>query len=248
MTASAPEPGRLVESPVFVLSAVRSGSTLLRALLDAHSQMCSPHELHLKDIDVVLGGDFAERSMREFGLAAADLRYLLWDRLMHLLLARSGKRIFVNKTPTDAFVWREIRQSWPRARYLFLLRHPAAIAHSWDRAQIHWTFDEAVADVRRYVAAVEEARRHLPGLTVRYEELTAEPDVQLRRVCRFLGTDFEPGMLRYGDGPGPSDFQAGLGDWSAAIRSGRPRPARPLPDGDGVPASLRSACRTWGYL
>jgi hypothetical protein len=46
---------RLVESPVIVLCTTRSGSTLLRCLLDAHPAVRAPHELHLADLHVRLG-------------------------------------------------------------------------------------------------------------------------------------------------------------------------------------------------
>lgn len=241
-------PSRLVSAPVFLLSSVRSGSTLLRAVLNSHSQVCAPFEVHMKDIGVELRTPFAELSTAEAGLDTEELEHLLWDRLMHRQLAESGKRILVSKTPTNVFVWRRIRAAWPQARYVFLLRHPAAVAASWDRAQVHWTYREAVEDVAGYVHALDEARRELPGLTLSYEELTASPAETVQRVCRFLGVPWEPGMLRYGEAQDAAAFAPGLGDWSENIRSGRPQPARPLPTAEETPAPLRAVSRQWGYL
>jgi hypothetical protein len=232
---------RQIRAPVFILSAVRSGSTLLRAILGEHSQLYAPHELHLKDVRVSLDGSFARQSMAELGLDARALEHMLWDRLMHDLLARSGKAVFVNKTPTDVFIWERIADCWPDARYLFLLRHPAAIAASWAEAQIHWTFDQAVDDTLRYLTALERARRELPGLTVRYEELTAEPAVVVKEICEYLGVAWEPEMLRYQD----REFNAGIGDWSLKIHSGRPLPNPAAPA--EVPGSLRAVCQALGY-
>ncbi|MFJ8165549.1 hypothetical protein ACIRBY_32180 [Streptomyces sp. NPDC096136] len=48
-------PDRLVPSPVFLLSAVRSGPTLLRCVLDSHSRLHAPHELHLTRFGVHAG-------------------------------------------------------------------------------------------------------------------------------------------------------------------------------------------------
>src|SRR3954449_5059446 len=56
---------RLIESPAFILSSVRSGSTLLRVLLNSHSQIHSPHELHLRHIEVQLTAKFAAKSLKE---------------------------------------------------------------------------------------------------------------------------------------------------------------------------------------
>ena len=59
---------RLVEAPVFVICTLRSGSTLLRVLLDSHSQIRSPHELHLRYVSVHFDQKWSERSMAELGL------------------------------------------------------------------------------------------------------------------------------------------------------------------------------------
>src|SRR5579875_3716107 len=62
----APQPGdRLLTAPVFIMSSVRSGSTLLRVLLDTHSQIHAPHELHLRSIKVQLANSYVAKAMAE---------------------------------------------------------------------------------------------------------------------------------------------------------------------------------------
>ena len=92
---------RLVQRPAFILSSVRSGSTLLRVLLNSHSQIHAPHELHLRYVSVKLDAQWAVRSMRELGLDAAGLEYLLCDRVLHRALPGSGKGLIVDKTPNN---------------------------------------------------------------------------------------------------------------------------------------------------
>lgn len=87
---------RLVTSPTFILSSVRSGSTLVRVMLDSHSRIYSPHELHLRNIRVGMTSTYVERSMTELGLDARELKYLLWDRPLHRELTRRCKDIWVN--------------------------------------------------------------------------------------------------------------------------------------------------------
>src|SRR5688500_10629794 len=106
---------RLLRRPAFVLSSVRSGSTLLRVLLDSHSQIHSPPELHLRRLRVRVRTPQATRALAAIGLDRVQLRYLLWDRLLHRELAASGKRVLVNKTPNDVFVVDRISECWPDA-------------------------------------------------------------------------------------------------------------------------------------
>jgi hypothetical protein len=235
---------RLLERPAFILSSVRSGSTLVRVLLDSHSELHAPHELHLRDLAVTVSGEPAAKAVAELGLDARHLEYLLWDRLLHREVQRNGKRRLVNKTPTDVFIADRIAECWPDAQFIFLLRHPASIARSRADARPQDSAAQNVAMVRRYADALEQVRARHAGLLVRYEDVTADPAAQLERICAFLGVAFEPGMLdydRFEHGP----YRVGLGDWTDKIRSGVIHPAAPAPA--DVPEGLRDLCSAWGY-
>jgi hypothetical protein len=238
---------RLLERPVFVLSSIRSGSTLLRVMLNSHSQIHAPHETHLAGLRVQFGGRFVSDAMNEIGLDETQLEFLLWDRVLHRELVRHGKHVIVNKTPSDSFRWRRIVDCWPDARFIFLLRHPAAIADSWSRAKPEMAKDKAADTVLKYMRAVEDARANHDGLTVRYEDITTDPEQEMRRVCEFLGLDFEPGMVDYGQAD-HGEFKAGLGDWSDRIRSGKVQPIERLPTREETPAQLVAISKEWGYL
>ncbi|RVX42527.1 sulfotransferase family protein [Nonomuraea polychroma] len=237
---------RLLEAPVFLLSPVRSGSTLLRSILNAHSALHAPHELHVRRLKVSFETNLASKAMAALGHNQADLEHLLWDRVLHRELVRSGKRYIVDKTPANAFAYQRIATCWPDARFIFLLRHPASIATSWHEASPDKrTADEAALDALRYMKAVQRARKALPGLTVKYEELSAEPERVTREICAFLDLEWEPEMLSYGK---QTVIQKGLGDWRDKIRTGTVQPARELPAEHEIPEALKPISRTWGYL
>jgi hypothetical protein len=225
---------------------VRSGSTLLRAILNAHSALHAPHELHVRRLRVDFGTSLAQKAMAALGHNQADLEHLLWDRVLHRELHRSGKRFIVDKTPANAFAYERISTCWPDARFIFLLRHPASIATSWHEASPDKrTPEEAALDALRYMKAVQRAKAALPGLTVRYEDLSADPEKVTREICEFLGLDWESQMLSYGE---QTVIQKGLGDWRDKIRSGTVQPGRELPDPESIPESLKPISRSWGYL
>src|SRR4051812_32351079 len=169
------------------MSSVRSGSTLLRVILDGHSQLHSPHEMHLRHMTVSVPEGYLEKAMAEVGLDAERLRFLLWDRVLHRELTEHGKRILVNKTPSDVFIADDIARCWPDARFIYLLRHPAAIARSRHSYHPQDTVEQNALAVRRFARALEKARAAHPGFTLRYEDLTREPERVTRELCAFLG-------------------------------------------------------------
>jgi hypothetical protein len=243
--------GRLLTAPVFVFSAPRSGSTLLRVILGSHSELYAPPELPLKHLGVRADTTWIQASLEGLGLSVADLEHMLWDRVLAEALRRSGKPRLVVKTPSNVLIWERIAAAWPDAAFVFLLRHPAAAVASlhssfdpaW-RPEDAGSVDESVARGLRYMNVVEQAREALPGFTVRYEELTASPERVVPELCEFLGVPFQPAMLEYGafDHAG---FTPGLGDSSLNIRSGRIQPPAPLPA--EIPAGLADICAAWDY-
>jgi hypothetical protein len=238
---------RLLKEPAFVLSTVRSGSTLLRMLLTSHSQIHSPHEMHLRSIKVEIGGKYGDKALAEVKLDRDELNHVLWDWYLHRELATTGKKLLVNKTPNDVFITDRIQACWPDARFIFLLRHPLSVARSRAKLRPQDSDEQNYGRVLKYAEAVEHARTTLPGHTIRYEDLTADPAGELSKLCAFLGVPFEETMLDYGE-HARGRFKAGLGDWKDTIRTGEVQAPKPLPTADEVPPELRPIAEAWGYL
>ena len=173
--------------------------------------------------------------MAELGLDTKGAEYLLWDRLLHRELAASGKRIIADKTPNNVFIVDRLREAWPDARFIYLLRHPAAIARSRQSVRGEHADDDKknAALIRRYCEALEAARQTYDGHTVRYEDLTADPERETRAICAFLGLEWEPGMLEYGQ-------------LRARPLQGRPRRLG-RQDQDGPDPAARAAARPRGH-
>jgi hypothetical protein len=245
-TKRAHQGDRLLAAPAFVICTVRSGSTLLRVLLDSHSKIHSPPELHLRDLAVDVKSDYATKALGEIGLDEEGLRFLLWDRLLHREMTAAGKELLVNKTPNDVFIADPIARCWPDARFVYLLRHPGAIERSRRQTRPQDTPERNAQMVLRYANALEHARAAHPGITVRYEELTADPAAVTQELCAFLGVDWEPGMLDYGRFD-HGRMKPGLGDWKAKIKSGAIQAAEAPPPLDEIHPSLHELCATWGY-
>ncbi|MGI5193482.1 sulfotransferase family protein [Streptomyces sp. CA-288835] len=243
----APRAPRLVDSPVFVLSSVRSGSTLLRVLLNSHSKIRAPHEMHLRTLHVHLARDFTADAMKALELDKEELEHVLWDRVLHLELTRSGKDIIVDKTPPNTLIWPRLQRCWPDARYIVLLRHPGAVVTSLTNRRADPDHEQIRREVLDYSERLEEARQQLTGAhVITYEELTADPETVTRGLCDYLKVPWEAGMLDYGK-KDHGTFRPQLGDWSETIKSGRIQSARPADPQAELPPRLVELAREWGY-
>ncbi|QPM91678.1 sulfotransferase family protein [Pseudooceanicola algae] len=89
-------------------------------------------------------------------------------------------------------------------RLLFMLRDPRDMALSWIngavmrggalRAADRWTSDQ-----RGFLAALAARPTDMPAAFLRYEDLLARPEAELRRVCADLELEFAPQMLRFSE-------------------------------------------------
>jgi sulfotransferase family protein len=229
---------RLVAAPVFVLSSMRSGSTVLRRMLDNHSRICAPHEMHMSMWRVETDSSNARAALDAIDLTPGDLANLLWDRVMHLQLVKAQKSIIVDKTPRNTLQWKRIAGIWPDARFLVLLRHPARVAESLRAAHPEVAAETQYAEIERFAVALHDAQRGASSaLTVRYEDLATDPEATTRRIAEWLNVPWEPAMTsvsergRRLDGRGASDV-----------------PSLPDPVPGDIPDRLRKACELLGYL
>jgi len=136
--------GETADDPVFVLCAGRSGSTLLRFLLDAHPDLACPPETRLPWLarqlatawavieDAGPSGQSANGSSADAAISApvaAGLRRSL-DPMMTSYLQRRGKRRYCDKSLGAAQHAGLLLRIWPQTRFICLYRHPMDVIAS----------------------------------------------------------------------------------------------------------------------
>ena len=195
-------------APVFICGALRSGTTLLRLMLDAHPLLTNPGEMDfLVDFpevdDLVLAGEQYRAILRRSRIFNKyDLKVdpsLSCTALARSFVAqcdRPGQRLTIN-------IHRRFDRAldlFPDAAFIHLLRDPRDVASSsigmgW-AGNVYFGVDHWVASEKTMDTVINRAQ---PGqlLTVYNEALVRDPQEQLGRICRFLGVDYDPAMLRY---------------------------------------------------
>src|SRR5215472_6722603 len=211
--------------PVFVLCAGRSGSTLLRFLLDAHPELACPPETRLATMCAQIAGVWSQLegpplpAKRAGGAPAipdaalAGIRHTM-NRMIVPYLERRGKRRYCDKSLGAAEHADVLRAVFPGAKFLCLYRHPMDVIASGIEA-CPWGlngfgFDtyadrsprNTVMALAQYwaantamILAVEE-RFSECSRRVRYEDLVAGPQEVSEGIFRFLGVPPAPGLLQ----------------------------------------------------
>ena len=268
---------------LFVIGSPRSGSTLLARMLGAHSEIHAPAEPHLLTPLAHLGvygrvdtapydPIITEEAMRalladlpggEDTYLAALRRYT--DAIYEALLAPTGRRWLLDKTPAYALVLDFAARLYPQARYVVLTRNPLAVWCSYVESFFDGDFEVAHTHnpvLERYVPAIARFLRDAPVPIhhVRYEDLVQDPELQVGRIAAFAGFDFEPAMVDYGESA-PQETGRGLGDPVTVAREKRPTTAslaRWTRDLAGRPEAVSNCARildgltdpdleTWGF-
>ncbi len=115
-----------------------------------------------------------------------------------------GKQHWGEKTPTHIFFGQEIIELFPTAKVIALQRDPRAVVASLNRFK--YSPDDTVLNAKLWRDVWTTGRslmtHAVPAnqlLEVRYEDLVTQPERTLTEVCRFLGEEFAPAMLGFGE-------------------------------------------------
>lgn len=200
--------------PIFVVGLPRSGSTLVEQILASHSQVEGTMEL--PEMMIIAGrlqsrvdeGEFPDFRAMVASLTPAD-RLRLGEEYIERTRVhrRTGKPLFIDKTPNN---WQHvglIKLILPNAKIIDARRHPLACCFSgWKqhfaRGQ---TFSYDLADIGRYyrdyVALMAAFDAAAPGAARRviYEHMVQDTEGEVRWLLDHLGLPFEPACLEFYD-------------------------------------------------
>ncbi len=223
---------------IFILSPARSGSTLLRAVLGGNPKLFSPPELYLLGFAALqerrqaYSGRLAFlregliRAIMEIENCSMDIAQQLMSGMEERdtkikdaygqIQAKLGDRLLVDKTPPYAFnprVLERMEREFDEPLYIHLVRHPAAMIHSFEevrvdlavdihgdenvdwtlsarqRAELWWLISHR--HILDFLAKVPARRRHV----VKFEDLVTSPVTTIRTLCNFIGVEFHPDMI-----------------------------------------------------
>src|SRR4051812_29051290 len=220
---------RRVPDPFFIVGNDRSGTTMLRLILDRGPDVAIPPEsMFLTDFAESFergeprDADAATRFMHEVwnhpkvrlwqlaggppevppSLLPADMYRFVVEAPFQAYAAKHGKPRWGDKTPHYVHHVDHLLALWPRARFVVLVRDGRDVALSVRKMPFGPNNAWAAAPWwARGIRAGEAAQRAHPEavLTVRYEDLARHPTDLAPQICEFLGLGYSDEMLALED-------------------------------------------------
>lgn len=215
MTSAAPP-------PIFIVGCQRSGTTLLRLMLDSHPHIsCGPETRFLADLDKVTRQNW--KRMSHFGF---DKHY--WHRSMARFFetvhqdyaASKGKARWADKTPRYALLLDFIDQLFPHCQVVHVVRDGRDVVASHKHRFGYRSAVKAAEKWPRYVRAARKSGSRLGQRRyheVRYEDLVADPKATMGGLLEFLGEPWNDAVLHH------EDHLHDVADKYAAFARGRRR-------------------------
>lgn len=241
---------------VFILSAARSGSTLLKYMLGRHPSIFAPSELHLlpfntfvdakKQLDGTLLSQGLFEAIKKLDNGDANKANDQVDcfiknktpvfEIYRWIQNRIPGQFLLDKSPsyiTSVDILNKAEQL-EDSRYIFLKRHPidvisSLVSNRFDRLfrylhnqsvrlskscplNPHWitpfvpvplnscktpfnliegSYWNWINNILNFLDAIPENRK----CTLSYEEIIQDPELEMKKICQFLGLDFNAEML-----------------------------------------------------
>jgi hypothetical protein len=220
--------------PIFLVGVPRSGTTLLAAMLAAHSRISCGPETHffrkLAHIDaekLVLPASWPEAAVEfvcsiehasfsdrkpiplieKYQIDCCQIESYLQPKepsLRNILASVTetyqlalGKERWAEKTPDHILSLGQLRQNFPNSPVIRIIRDPRDVALSLTK--VPWGAMSFVEGLLLWKRLDEKSNSFFQTdqlcYSLRYEDLITCPDEELAKLCRFIGEEFEPGML-----------------------------------------------------
>jgi Sulfotransferase family len=226
LTGSGSGPSDRAPAP-FVVGAPRSGTTMLRLMLDAHPDLAIPPETYFitkaqkawraakrkpgeNQVEAFIDSVTGHKRWPDFHLDADDFAARVRERNPRVL--GDGVRVFYemyaekidkprwgDKTPFYVRKMDVIHKVLPEARFIHLIRDGRAVALS---IKDLWFGPDTISECAEFwVARLDEARENAQELPhyieVIYEDLVRDPEPNLRKIADFIDVPFDERMVRY---------------------------------------------------
>lgn len=208
----------ITKSPIFIGGAGRSGTTLLRVILDTHPNIACGPELKVTEIIARLWYDFQTKYSgitKEYDITQKDTNRLfagLIEGLLNKYKVKEGKERIAEKSPNNIHIFPHLHEMFPESPLIHVIRDgrdvvasllsmdwrnfdgkPMEYTQNTKKAALFWS--GAITIGRKF--AISSTSASAVYYEIRYEDLVLEPELHLRQLFKFIDEPWNPVVLEY---------------------------------------------------
>ena len=193
------------KAPIFIIGCPRSGTTLIRVILDSHPNICCGPETHLIRNLKPIKDNIHENwnRLEPYGLTEniankklSEIFSIFHENYMKL----KNKKRWAEKTPDNIFYIDVINEFFPNCQFINVIRDGRDVVCSykdrWGRVIIYTAiknWNEAAELTYRFRKQFDDKRY----MEIRYEKLIKNPEEETKRMMNFLGEEWFPDLLEH---------------------------------------------------
>ena len=214
------ESSAVTNDPVFVIGNIRSGTSLLMYLLNQHSRIALMYEASFFKVWTYSDNLFFRNSKRHrfekwsqvfsrhgMSLSSSEKKLSLqnfmtssYKEYAHI----QNKDIYGEKSPSYADMLLRLYKEFPAARFIIIYRNPLNIISSIKSAGLqsstfssHFLIRQTLVLQQKLIQQTEKLKELKASIhELKMEDLTHNPEQELKSICRFLGISYEPDMVK----------------------------------------------------
>jgi len=193
------------KTPIFVVGCPRSGTTLIRVILDSHPNICCGPETNLvKNME-----NFREKISERWKMLASygveeqamnqKIKEILLLFMEHYTKSKSKKR-WAEKTPDNIFHVDFIDELFPDCQFINIIRDGRDVVCSYKE---RWGSKTIFLAIKNWNRSIELTHRYRTKfnkdryMEIRYEELVTRPERETKKMMQFLGEEWIPNLLTH---------------------------------------------------
>ena len=208
-----------IKSPFFIVGCVRSGTTMLRKILNNHPNLESPEETHVfrwadpygsNRWNNIYAGKLLQRHSEIDGFDSSEVdvirekaccRKEYLDLYMKKFLEKKGNLSarWFDKTPQNIYGIHMLKYYYPKSKFIHLARNPLNVASSLITGDVmpKHALIGAVNYVNESMIMLESftmANSH-DVIDIRYEDFCSNPKLHVNKILEFIDEeeiDFSP--------------------------------------------------------
>jgi len=227
------------KQPIFIIGCPRSGTTLVRVILDSHQNICSGPEAHLieklKSFNEKVNKNW--KNLEPYKLTKEEyLKNLgnVFSSFQESYTKSKDKKRWAEKTPDNIFYVDFINQLFPDCQFINIIRDGRDVVCSFKERWGRKSILNAMKNWNKSIELSFEYKKKFSKdryLEVRYEKLVNSPEIETKKIIDFLKEDWTPDLLKHHNKKHDFSFNVKTGknvDFKTEKKPLRHSPSKPI--------------------